>query len=279
MAAARAADATPRKGRLDGLPMAVKDLSPVKGIRSTSGSPIFADLIPTADGTLARNLRAAGAIFIGKTNTPEFGLGSPVSTRSTASPAILTTTPAPRAVLRGGAAAALAARLLPIADGSDMMGSLRDPAAFCNVFGFRPSYALVPSDAVGDTFLHQLSTNGPMARDVEDIARLLEVLARPDPRLPHSRAPQPDAEALDVDPKGMRIGWLGDWGGAYPMEPGILGLCRSALGTFEDMGCIVEVVEPPFSAAAIWESWTTLRSFAIAGSTAALHADPGTERF
>ncbi len=276
MAAARTADATPRKGWLHGMPMAVKDLALVKGIRSTSGSPIFADLIPTADDMLARTLRAEGAIFIGKTNTPEFGLGShsfnPIY-GVTRTPYDLTRSAGGSS---GGAAAALAARLTPIADGSDMMGSLRNPAAFCNVYGFRPSYGLVPFDPVGDTFLHQLSTNGPMARSVEDLARLLETLAQPDPRLPHSRTPEPYADALDIDPKGKRIGWLADWGGAYQMEPGILDLCQTALKTFEDIGCTVTALAPPFPAAKIWDSWTTLRSFAIAGSTAPLYANPKT---
>ncbi|MDE3029002.1 MAG: amidase, partial [Paracoccaceae bacterium] len=276
IAAARTADAAPPKGWLHGIPMAVKDLTLVKGIRSTSGSPIFADLIPTEDDMLARTLRAAGALFIGKTNTPEFGLGShsfnPIY-GATRTPYDLTRAAGGSS---GGAAAALAARLIPIADGSDMMGSLRNPAAFCNVYGFRPSYGLVPFDPLGDTFLHQLSTNGPMARTVEDLARLLEILAHSDPRLPHSRTPEPYADALDIDPKGKRIGWLGDWGGAYQVEPGILDLCQSALKTFEAMGCIVEALAPPFPAAKIWDSWTTLRSFAIAGSTAPLRANPKT---
>ena len=276
LAEARAADAAPRRGWLHGLPLAVKDLALVKGIRSTSGSPIFADLVPAEDDALARALRATGAILIGKTNTPEFGLGShsfnPIF-GVTRNPYDKTRTAGGSS---GGAAAALAARLVPIADGSDMMGSLRNPAAFCNVYGFRPSYGLVPSDPVGDTFLHQLSTNGPMGRTVEDVARLLESLARPDPRLPHSRPPEAYAEGLDIDPKGARIGWLGDWGGAYPMEPGILGLCERALETFTALGAHVEPVAPPFPAEKIWDAWITLRSFAIAGGVAPLHANPKT---
>jgi amidase len=276
IAEAKAADAAPRKGWLHGLPMAVKDLALVKGIRSTSGSPIFADLIPDEDDALARALRAAGAILIGKTNTPEFGLGS-----HSFNP-LFGTTRNPYDLSRsaggssGGAAAALAARLVPVADGSDMMGSLRNPAAFCNVYGFRPSYGLVPADPVGETFLHQLSTNGPMGRTVEDVARLLETLARLDARLPHSRPPEPYAPDLDADPKGARIGWLGDWGGAYAMEPGILSLCETALDTFTALGAHVEPVAPPFPAAALWDAWITLRSFAIAGGMAPLHANPKT---
>ncbi|TMV53574.1 amidase, partial [Thioclava sp. BHET1] len=176
----------------------------------------------------------------------------------------------------GGAAAALAMRMAPVADGSDMMGSLRNPAAFCNVYGYRPSYGLVPSDPLGDTFLHQLSTNGPMARTVADLAHLLEILARPDPRLPHGRGPEPYAEGLDIDIRGMRIGWLGDWGGAYAMEPGILELCETALGIFRDQGAEVEALPPPFPAEKLWESWTILRSWAIAGGSGALHAEPET---
>ena len=276
LAEAKAADNSPRKGWLHGLPMAVKDLALVQGIRSTSGSPIFADLIPDEDDLLAASLRAAGAILIGKTNTPEFGLGShsfnPVF-GVTHNPYDLSRSAGGSS---GGAAAALAARLVPVADGSDMMGSLRNPAAFCNVYGLRPSYGLVPADPVGDTFLHQLSTNGPMGRTVEDVARLLETLAHPDARLPHSRAPEPFAADLDADPKGARIGWLGDWGGAYPMEPGITALCETALETFTALGAHVEPVAPPFPAAKLWDAWIMLRSFAIAGGMAPLHANPET---
>ncbi|MFC2968767.1 amidase [Acidimangrovimonas pyrenivorans] len=274
LAEAAAADAAPRKGWLHGLPVAVKDLQAVAGIRSTWGSPLFADFVPEADALLPAKLRAAGAILIGKTNTPEFGLGShsfnPVH-GATGSPYDPSRTAGGSS---GGAASALAARLVAVADGSDMMGSLRNPAAFCNVYGFRPSYGLVPSDPVGDTFLHQLSTDGPMARTVEDLARLLETLAGYDPRLPHSLPPEPYAEGLDSAPAGLRIGWLGDWGGAWAMEPGILELCEDALKVFERLGCAVEPVAPPFPAEKLWQSWTTLRSWAVAARLGLHHADP-----
>ncbi|WP_102225148.1 amidase [Acidimangrovimonas sediminis] len=274
MAEARAADQAPRKGWLHGLPLAVKDLQLTAGIRSTMGSPIFADHVPEKDGMLSHRLRAEGAILIGKTNVPEYGLGSQSSNPvfgATATPYDLSRTSGGSS---GGAASALAARMLPVADGSDMMGSLRNPAAFCNVYGMRPSYGLVPKDPEGDSFLHQLSTDGPMARNVEDLARLLETLARPDPRLPHGRAWEPFAEDLDRDPRGLRIGWLGDWGGAFPMEPGILETCRSALEIMADLGCIVEEVAPPFDASALWQSWITLRSWAVATNLSVHHADP-----
>ena len=274
MAEAKAADHARQKGWLHGLPLAVKDLEATAGIVTTWGSPLYAGFVPEADGILAGRLRAAGAILIGKTNAPEFGLGSHTFNEVYGA----TRNPYDRSRSAGGssggAAAALAARLVPVADGSDTMGSLRNPAAFCNVYGLRPSYGLVPDDPEGDTFLHQITTNGPMGRSVEDVARLLEVLAGPDPRVPHGRAPEPYAEGLDVDPAGRRIGWLGDWGGAYATEPGILELCESALGVFEAHGCTVEPVAPPFPAEKLWESWTVLRSWAVAAWRAPLHADP-----
>lgn len=274
MEEARTADNTPRKGWLHGLPLAVKDLQATAGIRTTWGSPIFADFIPAKDDMLPRRLRAAGGIVIGKTNVPEYGLGSQSTNPvfgSTATPYDLSRTAGGSS---GGAAAALASRMIPVADGSDMMGSLRNPAAFCNVYGMRPSYGLVPQDPVGDTFLHQLSTDGPMARNVEDLAHLLETLSAPDPRLPHSLPPEPFAADLDRDPRDLRIGWLGDWGGAYGIEPGILDLCETALGGFEGLGCRVEPLAAPFPAEKLWESWTTLRSWAVAARLGVSHADP-----
>ncbi len=274
MAEARALDDVEPRGWLHGLPFAVKDLQNVAGVRSTSGFPGLADFVPKADEMLPRRLRAAGAILIGKTNTPEFGLGShsfnPVH-GVTGNPYDPSRSAGGSS---GGAAAALAARLVPIADGSDMMGSLRNPAAFCNVYGFRPTFGLVPSDPEGDGFLHQLATDGPMARCPEDLARLLEVLAVPSPADPHARPWEPFAAALDAEVTGTRIGWLGDWGGAYPMEAGILDQCRVALRSLEEIGCVVEEVPPPFPAEEIWDSWITLRSWAVGAGLAPVYNDP-----
>ena len=226
---ARAADQAAPQGWLHGIPLAVKDLVATKGIRTTWGSPLYAGHIPQADDLLAARMRAAGAIFIGKTNTPEWGHGShsfnPVF-GATRNPYDLTRTAGGSS---GGAAAALAARLTAVADGSDMMGSLRNPAAFCNVYGFRPSYGLVPADAEGDTYLATLATEGPMARNVEDIARLLAVQAGENPAVPFGLPAEPFADRLHSDLRGKRIAWLGDWGGAYRCEDGILPLCETAL--------------------------------------------------
>ncbi|KIC43022.1 amidase [Ruegeria sp. ANG-R] len=264
MAQAQAADAASPGGPLHGLPIAVKDLVNVAGIVSSHGSPIFKDHVPQFDDLLAARLRAAGAILIGKTNTPEFGLGShtfnPVygATRNPYDPS--------RSCggSSGGAAVALATGMLALADGSDMMGSLRNPAAWNNVYGFRPSWGRVPSEPIGDGYLHQLSTLGPMARSPEDIAILLDVMSGPDPRVPLSMAVSNVSPVQAADLNGMRIGWLGDWGGAFPCEAGVLELCRNALDVFEGRGAHIEALAPPFDAELIWDSWITLRSWSVA---------------
>lgn len=274
LAEARVMDDAPPAGWLHGMPFAVKDLVATRGLRTTWGSPVHADHVPVKDDLLAARMRGAGAIFIGKTNVPEWGQGShsfnpvfgvtrnPYDAGRTAGGS------------SGGAAAGLAARILPVADGSDMMGSLRNPAAFCNVYGFRPSWGLVPGDAEGDTFLATLATEGPMGRTVEDVANLLTVQAGVNPEVPFGREGMDFARALDADIAGKRIGWLGDWGGAYPMEPGILDLCAAALQVFDSMGAIVEPVSPPFPADKLWTAWTTLRAMLNAGAKRTLVDDP-----
>lgn len=274
MAEARAMDDAPRRGWLHGIPLAVKDLCATAGLRTTWGSPLFADFVPARDDLLAARMRAAGAIFTAKTNTPEWGHGShsfnPVfgATRNPYDPARTA------GGSSGGAAAALAARMVWVADGSDMMGSLRNPAAFCNVYGFRPTWGLVPGDAEGDTFLATLATEGPMARDIEDLARLLEVQAGANPQVPFGRASEPFADRLEGGVQGARIGWLADWGGAYAMEPGILEQCGAGLRVFADLGAVVEPLAPPFPAERLWQAWTVLRAFLNANRMRAIYDDP-----
>jgi len=275
MAEARALDDVEPKGWLHGIPFAVKDLVATAGLRTTFGSPLYQTHVPTLDDLLAARMRAAGAIFTGKTNVPEWGQGS-----HSFNP-IFGVTRNPYDLSRsaggssGGAAAALACRMVWVGDGSDMMGSLRNPAAFCNVYGFRPTWGLVPGDADGDTYLSTLSTEGPMARTVEDLARLLLVQAGENPEVPFPRAVPDVLGRLDRGAKGLRIGWLGDWGGGYPMEPGILDLCTTALAVLEEMGAIVEPLAPPFPADQLWRSWTTLRAMLNAGGKRALAEDAG----
>lgn len=271
---ARAADAAPKAGWLHGIPIAIKDLANAKGLPTSMGSPLFAGQIAQADDIMVSRVRAAGAIIIGKTNTPEFGLGShsinPVfgATRNPYD------TGRSAGGSSGGAGVALATGMLSLADGSDMMGSLRNPAGWNNVYGLRPTWGLVPAEPLGDNFLHQLATNGPMARTPSDLAALLDTMAGPDPRQPHGYEAPAMLPQIGGGADGVRLGWLGDWGGAYPMEEGVLSVCETALTQMETMGVSVDAMGAPFSRDAIWEAWITLRSWSVAGGLGALHADP-----
>ena len=266
------------RGPLHGMPQAPKDLAATAGIPTTQGSPLLAGFVPEVDAIVVERARKAGAILIGKTNTPEFGLGS-----HTYNPVFGVTRNAwdhrmSAGGSSGGAAVALATRMLPVADGSDMMGSLRNPAGWANVVGFRPSFGRVPYGPSGEVFIQQLATEGPMGRTVADAALLLSVQAGFDPRVPLSidRDPSVFAGALDRDFRGARIGWLGDQDGYLPTEPGVLEVCRSALGHFEAIGCTVEGVTPDFDMARLWEAWLVLRGTLVAGAAGPLYADPVT---
>ena len=162
-------------GWMHGMPQAIKDLANVQGLHTTFGSPLMKDFVASEDGLMAQRMKASGAIVIGKTNTPEFGLGSHTfnevfgPTRNAWNPS------KSAGGSSGGAAVALAQRMLPVADGSDFMGSLRNPAAWNHVFGMRPSQGRVPMSPAQDVFIAQLATEGPMARHVRDLAMLLSV--------------------------------------------------------------------------------------------------------
>ena len=177
----------------------------------------------------------------------------------------------------GGAGVAVALRMLPVADGSDMMGSLRTPSAFNNVYGLRTSMGCVPHGPTDEVFFQQFSVAGPMARNIPDLAMLLSVQAGFDARLPltrRSEGPQDWSWALERDFRGTRIGWLGDLGGHLPTEPGLLDTCRAALGHFKTIGCAVEEVTPAFDFEQMWRAWIDLRSFMVAGANAALYRSP-----
>ncbi len=282
LAEARAADAETAKGVsrgwMHGMPIAIKDLAETKGLRTTQGSPLHADDVPRADCLLAARIKAAGAIVIGKTNTPEWGIGSQSYNPVHGATGCAYDPGRTAGGSSGGAAAALALRLLPVADGSDMMGSLRNPGAYNNVFGLRPSWGRVPNAGAADVFMGQLATDGPMGRTVEDMARLLDVIAGPHPGAPLSLPAEPGGfgDRLEADIAGRRIGWIGTWEGRYAMEDGIVPLCEAALGTFEDLGCKVEPLTPDFDPEALWRSWITLRQHMIAGKLGDLLDDPRT---
>ncbi|HTR06736.1 MAG TPA: amidase [Paraburkholderia sp.] len=263
-------------GWMHGMPQAPKDLTATAGIASTQGSPLFRNEVPKADALMAARMRAQGAIFIGKTNTPEFGLGS--NTYNTIFGKTLNAYDPTRSAggSSGGTAVALALRMLPVADGSDMMGSLRNPAGWNNIFGFRPSQGRVPSVPAHDLFFNQLGYAGPMGRSVPDLAMLLSTQAGYDARAPLSISEDPAqfAGSLERDVGGTRIGWLGNYDGYLPMEDGVLAQCESALKDFESIGCKVEAARPDYPMEQLWQTWLTLRHFSCAGTLGALYRDP-----
>lgn len=284
LAEADAADAALASGRavgpLHGLPIAIKDLAQTRGLRTTFGSPIFADFVPEEDCYHVERIRAAGAIIVGKTNVPEFGFGS-----QTYNPVF---GPTRNAIDRrlcaggssGGAAVALALDMLPIADGSDMGGSLRNPAAYNNIYGFRPSQGRVPAGPQLESFFAQMGVEGPMGRTVRDMALLLSVQAGYDPRAPLSLdGPAEDyPRLLDAGNRSLKVGWLGALGGHVAMEEGILGLCEAALKTMEPVGWRAEPVVPDFDAESLWQAFVTLRH-ATSGAALGVHFnDPARRR-
>jgi amidase len=234
-------------GPLHGLPIAHKDLVPTRGLRTTWGSLIYKDFVPDRDGLIVERLRNAGAICIGKTNTPEFGAGSQTYNEvfgETLNPYNLSKTCGGSS---GGAAVALACGMLPVADGSDMGGSLRNPGNFCNIVGFRTSPGRVPEWPVLAAW-SPLSVQGPMARTVQDTALMLSAIAGPDPRSPISIT-EPGTlftRPLDREFTGVRIAWSKDLGG-LPVDPQVTSVLESQRHVFEDLGCIVDEGQPDFS--------------------------------
>lgn len=262
-------------GPLAGLPVAHKDLALTRGIRTTFGSPLFADFVPDQNGLIVERMQAAGAITLGKTNTPEFGAGSQTFNRvfgATRNPYDTSKTCGGSS---GGAAVALATGMIALADGSDMGGSLRNPAGYCNVVGLRPSPGRVP---VWPTLNHwqSLSVEGPMGRTPQDVALLLSVIAGPDTRVancisePGSLFRQP----LERDFKGVRVAWSPTWGG-LPVEPAVLETLAPQRKALEALGCVVEDAEPDLSDAE--QAFTILRAWSFARNMA-IHYDKPEER-
>ena len=262
------------RGPLHGFPQAIKNLEPVKGMKTSMGFAPLRDFVTPADGIMVERMRRAGAIFIGRTNTPEFGLGSHTYnkvhgvTRNAYDPS------RSAGGSSGGAAVALALRMLPVADGSDYGGSLRNPAGWNNVFALRPSFGRVPSNT-RDAWLPSMGVLGPMARNVPDLALLLGVQAGYDARAPLSLDGDLELETLDLgrDFKGARIAWSGDMKGYLPFEAGVLDTCRGALAAFEDLGCKVEEANPSFPIDAVWRAWLTLRAWQGGTSLLEIHSN------
>jgi len=253
-AAAKADEMQARKeplGPLHGLPVAHKDLLETRGIRTTFGSPLYKDNVPAVDDLVVERMRRAGAIIVGKTNTPEFGSGSQTFNTifgATHNPYDLTKTCGGSS---GGAAVALACGLVPVASGSDTGGSLRNPAAFCNVVGFRPSIGRVPNPNAAFAW-STLSTSGCLGRSVADLALGLSTITGPDSRTPLSinEPGERFARPLDRSFKGVRVAWFKDLGGV-PFDSRVRAVVDGHRKTFESLGCIVEQAEPDFAPAEV----------------------------
>jgi amidase len=270
MAAKAAAEADEKQARgetlgpLHGLPVAHKDLIETRGIRTTFGSPLFKDFIPTEDNIIVERMARAGAITLGKTNTPEFGAGSQTFNTifdATRNPYDLTKTCGGSS---GGAAVALACGMVPVASGSDAGGSLRNPAAFCNVVGFRPSPGRVPNPNAGFAW-STMSTAGCLGRSVADLALALSTIAGPEPRAPLSidEPGQLFARPLNRTFKSTRVAWFKDLGGV-PFDPRVRTVVDGHRTTFESLGCIVEQAEPDFAPAEIY--FRVIRAWSAAAS-------------
>ena len=234
-------------GWMHGMPHAIKDLGAVKDLLYTEGSLLFKDRIANEDSAIAAKIRNQGAIFIGKTNTPEFGLGSQSynsifgATGSAYNPALTS------GGSSGGAACGLGTHMLPVAEGGDMMGSLRNPGAFNNVIGFRPSTTVIMEEGDADDRL--LWTSGPMGRDTRDTIQLLQTLAI-----------NPVFDNINpIEFKDLKIGWLGNLNGYLAMENGILDLCDQSLKIVSEAGSQVQETLPNFQLSDLWYCWTTLR--------------------
>jgi amidase len=283
------------RGWMHGMPQAIKDTGQALGFPTTLGSPLLAQALPAQDSTYVARMKAAGCIVVGKTNMPEFGHGS--HTYNTLfGPTPNAWDPAVSAGgSSGGGAVALALRLLPVADGSDFMGSLRNPACWNHVYGLRPSQGRVPAFPKPELWVSQLGTDGPMARTVRDLARLLQTQAGFDARAPLSlgeaawslRGPgSPDTDGTagspvpsfippsDASLKGLKIGWLGDLGGHLAVEGGILPLLEQALAACEREGARVESVTLGVDLHRVWNAWLVWRRALVAPAVAAVINQP-----
>ncbi|MGD9834270.1 MAG: amidase [Piscinibacter sp.] len=263
------------RGWMHGLPQAIKDTGQAAGFPTTWGCELLAGMTAREDSLYVTRMKAAGCIVIGKTNMPEFGLGSHTYNSLFGTTGNAWDPSRSAGGSSGGAAVALAQRLLPVADGSDFMGSLRNPAGWNHLFGLRPSPGRVPGWPRPELYVSQLGTDGPMARHAADLAALLRTQSGPDPRVPLCLS---DTLSEDDEPSslsGLRIGWLGDLGGHLAVEAGILDVCEGALRRMAAAGARVEPLSPGFSPATVWDAWLVWRRALVAPGVAAVLALPG----
>ena len=270
------------QGWMHGFPQAVKDLANVKGMKTTLGF-FDSDDIPAAstDSLIVERMRAAGAIFIGKTNTPEFGLGSHTYNNVFGTTYNAYDQSRSAGGSSGGAAVAVALRMLPVADGSDFFGSLRNPPGWNNVLGLRPSYGRVPGLG-GEQFVSQGGTDGPIARTALDLALFLRTLSGYDVRAPLSIEQDPEqlAELGDTRLRGRKVAWMGDLGGYLPMEPEVLEVTGAAARRLTELGMEVSTVDtlPSFGAFQgnqdLWPTWLVFRHWLVGGIIKPLYDNP-----
>jgi amidase len=269
------------RGWMHGMPQAIKDAASAMGFATTYGNVLLKDNVARIDSVMVERMKAAGCIVIGKTNMPEFGLGSHTYNNLFGITGNAWDPSVSAGGSSGGAAVCLAQRLLPVADGSDFMGSLRNPAAWNHVFGLRPSQGRVPLWPTADAWIAQLGTEGPMARTVRDLASLLSVQAGHDPRAPLSIAqgPQDFSPRAPLSLRGTRIAWLGDLGGHLPLEPGIAPVCEQALQVMANEGAIVEpLASIGVDLERVWQAWLVWRRMLVAPRVGAALTRPGARR-
>lgn len=266
------------RGWLHGIPLAIKDAADAAGFPTTVGCTVLRNHRPARDNLMVGRLRAAGGLVIAKTNMPEFGLGSHTfntlfgATPNAWDPAVSA------GGSSGGAAVALAQRLLSVADGSDFMGSLRNPAGWNHIFGLRPTQGRIPMGPGPDVWVDQLATEGPMARSVEDLGRLLITQAGADPRTPLALQTAVDWQPGPADPdalRGLRVGWLGDLEGHLAVEDGILPVCEQALQAVAAEGAQVAPARLQVDLSAVWDAWLVWRMALVGTRVAAVLAVPG----
>ena len=283
------------RGWMHGMPQAIKDTGQAVGFPTTFGSPLLAGSMPAQDSSFVARMKAAGCIVVGKTNMPEFGLGSHTYNTLFGPTPNAWDTAVTAGGSSGGAAVALALHMLPVADGSDFMGSLRNPAGWNHVYGLRPSQGRVPAFPKPELWVSQLGTDGPMARTVRDLARLLQTQAGWDARAPLSLgeaglSPSPTGSPAagglpdsglpsfmpppDASLKGVKIGWLGDLGGHLAVEDGILPLLERALASCEREGACVEPVTLGVDLHRVWNAWLVWRRALVAPAVAAVIGQP-----